>query len=638
MSLFDYPRINITGMLQLNPGTANNDDYAGAVTLPSTWPPPYAGQTLALVDSKLVQPRTYGLSDSDFIVWVQQAQTFDVTGQPGQTMQIIPSEWNYYGDMGSQVSSASVVGVQTGPADVYTAPDPSVPLTSILGSGSLQFTGGICDVNSEGSPPATQFFIDQLTLKNGDAIVIQGQPSKGACAWINFYRNVNLTADGGAGGYVYHVILKDTPGTIIDLPGFDDPRIKGVVFRYYLYRPLPATRSNLEIEKLYKQQKTNPAAVQFVATFAPLYDDEVILTAPVGRLLIKNETTIPTPAGSKNNGNNGMVALAPAVLAQRGNVISAEFAGTFPEYYHDGANPKYDFGAVSLIVDGNGTSATIDAVSYADTTAGDQRGWVFDFDISSNADAQKALGDPNATFRLVHATYGDVLAETDYYVTSNQQSIYAEQGAAGNSFLNQGSMEPTTIAVYHRGQPLSASTCPPVTVWQYRSIPMQSPGAAQKLSDSFKPGDALSVDTSQPGNFLFTFVVNDTSGQPPTEQYSTFMFPPYITNAPSISLRILPNEDYAQYYVDPSAPEPVANDKLTFDILYAAVLRTYYLLYPVMNFLPLNSEAAVVKAAPMILKVTDPALWMTTSYMPRTRDMSSSRRTLLQAWCRRQIS
>ena len=28
MSLFDYPRIHFKGTIQLNPGTANNDDYA----------------------------------------------------------------------------------------------------------------------------------------------------------------------------------------------------------------------------------------------------------------------------------------------------------------------------------------------------------------------------------------------------------------------------------------------------------------------------------------------------------------------------------------------------------------------------------------------------------------------------------
>jgi len=626
MSLFDYPRINITGMLQLNPATANNDDYANALT--------YQGQPFGLIDSKIVQPRTYGMNDADFIAWVQQPQTFDVDG--GGTSVQMPSEWNYYGDLSTQAVGATVAGVQTAPGLLYTKPDPNVPLTSILGS-LLLCSGGISDINSEGSPPATQFFIDQLTLFNGAQVVLQGQPSKGACAWINFYRNVNLTADGGAGGYIYHVLRKDAPGTIFNVPGFDDPRIVGVIFRYYIYRPLPIYGSNAALAALYTQQMTNPATAQIVGTIAPLYDDETILTAPVGRLLIKNDATIPTPPNSQNNSSNGKVMLAPAIVTQRGNVVSAEFAGTFPEYYQAGANPKYDFGAVSLVVDGNGVSATIAAVNYADTAGGNNRGWIFDFDISSNADAQKALQDANAAFRLVSANYKDVLNETDYYVTSNQQSIYAEQGGPGNSFLNQGTNEPATVAVYHRGQPLAAGSCPPITVWQYASTPLQSPGPAQLLTNALQPGDPLNVDTSQPGNLLFTFVVNDTTGQPPTQQYSDFENPPYVTNAPGISLRILPNEDFSQYYVDPTAAEPVANDQLTFDILYAAVLRTYYLLFPVMNFLPLNNEQAVAKSAKQILARTDPAIWMTTAYMPRTRDMSASRRTLLQAWCRKVI-
>jgi hypothetical protein len=113
------------------------------------------------------------------------------------------------------------------------------------------------------------------------------------------------------------------------------------------------------------------------------------------------------------------------------------------------------------------------------------------------------------------------------------------------------------------------------------------------------------------------------------------MLPPYITNAPSISLRILPNdEDFSKYYVDPDAIEPVGNELLTFDVVYQKVLRTYYLLYPVMNTVfPLNSEAAIKKHADKIIAVTDPKFWMTSTFMPRTRDMSASRRTLLKAWC-----
>ena len=206
MSLFDYPRINVKGTIQLNPGTANNDDYAGASSLPAAWGP-FAGATLALIDSKRVEARTYGMSDDAFIAWVQKAQTFDVS-PPGTTQKIIPAEWNYYGDMSSKIVAATVVGVQTGPGQ-------GEPPAGLIGA-DLSFSGHITDVNSEGSPPATQFFIDRLTLTNGGQTFISGTPSKGASQWLNFYRNVNLTADAGAGGYVYHVIRKQA-GTTIDI-------------------------------------------------------------------------------------------------------------------------------------------------------------------------------------------------------------------------------------------------------------------------------------------------------------------------------------------------------------------------------------------------------------------------------------
>src|SRR5829696_9762556 len=100
MSLFDFPRINFKGTIQLNPGTANNDDYAQPppVTMPAGWGP-FAGQPFGLVDSKLVQARTFGMSDAAFIAWVQQMQMLNGSSRP-----LMPSEWNYYGDMGSQAT------------------------------------------------------------------------------------------------------------------------------------------------------------------------------------------------------------------------------------------------------------------------------------------------------------------------------------------------------------------------------------------------------------------------------------------------------------------------------------------------------------------------------------------------------
>jgi hypothetical protein len=641
MSVFQFPRINFKGTIQLNPGTANNDDYAGAVTLPSSWGS-FAGQTLALIDSKLVQPRTFGMSDDAFMAWVQKAQTFDVVGNPGVTQQIIPAEWNYYGGMEMTLATTQVIGVQTGPGEIYSEPNSSVPLTNLLGA-DLGFTGGhITDVNSEGSPPATQFFIDTVTLVKGEQTFLSGSASKGACQWLNFYRNVNLTADGGAGGYVYHVIRKNQPGTIIDIPGFENANIAGAILRYYLFRFMAAAKTNEQIEALYEQQKTNPGTLEIVGTFAPLYEEEHILTTPTGRLMVCNQTPIATPVGSHNNGNNGLIALAPAVLQVDQNIVSADFVGTFPDNYQtqpQPSNAKYDFGEVSLVVYSGPNSAIIGAVEYAKTAAGDQRGWIFDFDISSNAAAQQVLGNPGAKFKLVHSSLGVILDETDYYFVSNQQGIYAEQHETGSLFLNQGTCEAATFSVFCRGQELSADVCPAVTVWQYRSIPLQAPGNAEPISTNHKPGQPIVVDTSQPGNFLFTFSINDKDNPPPANypptSYSTFMNPPFITNAPSISLRILPNdEDFSQYYVDPNAEDPVGNDLLTFEVLYEKVLRTYYLLYPVMiPYVKLNSADDVRKNAEAILETTERSIWMKIEYMPRTRDMSSSRTRLLRAWC-----
>jgi hypothetical protein len=232
------------------------------------------------------------------------------------------------------------------------------------------------------------------------------------------------------------------------------------------------------------------------------------------------------------------------------------------------------------------------------------------------------LQDPAARFSLQHDQYGTILEETDYYFVSNQQGIYAEQGGASDSFLNQGTTEPATVSVYHRGRELTPTDCPPITVWQYRSVPIQSPGDVKAIAKNFKPGQHLQVDTAQPGNFLFTFSI-DSPGQPapadfPPKNYNTFMNPPYITNAPSISLRILPNdEDFSVYYVDPNASDPVGNDQLTFEVVYEKVLRTYSSPYPIMNkVFPLNSERTSRANAKAILHVTDPGFWMSKRFMP----------------------
>ena len=124
------------------------------------------------------------------------------------------------------------------------------------------------------------------------------------------------------------------------------------------------------------------------------------------------------------------------------------------------------------------------------------------------------LDDPATTFILVSARFDTVLGEVDYYFVTDQQAIYGEQHGSSDSFLNNGTTEPATLSVFHRGEELTPEKCPPITVWQYRSVPLQSPGDAVPISTSFKPGDSLEVDMSEPGNRLFTFTINDANPPP----------------------------------------------------------------------------------------------------------------------------
>lgn len=322
--------------------------------------------------------------------------------------------------------------------------------------------------------------------------------------WINFYRNVNIPGDGGAGSYVYHALF----GATMHLPGWETLEAAGVIFRYYLSRAQlenPANGTNEAIEKFYQDKKSNPKILELVGTFAPLYSTEKLVAAPTGRLMTWNTPNIRTPS-SNNNGpkdKNGdrSVALGPGVLHRDGDLLTADFAGTFPDNYSDadGTNPKFDFGPVTLVAVDDSQTIEVGAVNYADTPGGDAVGWLFDFVLCSKDDLKRMLDGPTTTFKLVSEKFGDVLAEQDSYFVSNQQAIYEEQHGQGKLFLNNGTVEPATVSVFHRGQELTATTCPPITVWQYRSVPMQNPGDAVPISTSFKPGDPLQVDSKEPG-------------------------------------------------------------------------------------------------------------------------------------------
>jgi hypothetical protein len=91
---------------------------------------------------------------------------------------------------------------------------------------------------------------------------------------------------------------------------------------------------------------------------------------------------------------------------------------------------------------------------------------------------------------------------------------------------------------------------------------------------------------------------------------------------------VLPKDDYSS----------ISDGDLTFAFVYQEVLRYYHLTYPAMSkvFL-LNDEATVTSQAAAILHVIAKDSWPRYGYMPRTRELSDGKRTLLERWCRKVI-
>jgi hypothetical protein len=679
MGIFAFPRIHVKGLIAINVGTANNDDYSTA-----TFPPgsKFAGQPVRLADSKNVQPLTYDMSDDDWIAWVQAPQTFEKPAPAGsapaaspqgeisamsskaeqpesarQSKVYVPAEWNYYGDMGMNMMGVEVIGVQSSdPPSTGDATDPLIgaELSFKNRAGSTgRSTAMLIDVNPE-DVPCSQVFSDSLTLEQDGKALFTAKPTKAVTRWINFQRNTGLNGPNGASCLFQCAVpieaLQGQP--ILDrlADGPSGERLQGLVFRYIFFRPLQKINTfkydtaawDREIVALYQKKGMNPDYAQLVGTIAPWYAGEPE-SSPVGRLLNPTKTTIPIP---NNKGNvPPPFQLAPAVLNvdERLGLISVDFSGTFPDAYSDpnynplqtDTNPKYDFGPVNLFLTDGTESHDLGAVPYQDTGAGDHRGWIFDFPLAGLPSEVSSLIE-TGTFSLRHPTLGDLLAEEEYLIVSDQSCIFGEQvmkkGATTSAFMNEGpSEEPATIRVYQRGIELTPDQCPDLTIWEYDTTPNQAPGNLEKLATNFKPGQALDVAVEESGNRLYTFTL---AGQadPPTS-YGDLS----LMTVPMINLRILPNDrDYSRYYIDPSVPQPVGNDSLTFDVIYSEVLRNYYLLYPAMSLrIPLNDpeQWADPEMAGRMMQRIQKTWFDKAEYMPRTRDLSESRRTLLQAWC-----
>lgn len=740
MSIFSYPRIHVKGLLAVNVGTGNNDDYSSMAVMGPNHPG-FENWPLRQADSPNVRPLTYGMTDEAWMDWAQKRRQFSLSpmqkpepgARPaaevnkaegnttprggGADVWYVPGEWNYFGDMGLFMLDVNVTSVVNGNG---TNLDKSLVMGAKLSfdnrpDSTGRSTGLLVDVNAE-DVPCSIVLADSLMLARDGAALLAGPPSAAVTRFINFQRNTQLSGPNGAGCMFQCMVpISQLTGSLASqLPQTQDGQpLTGVVFRYYLFRPLQeintfqykfdpskqdspwfdkieeryqngrgllkgvptSSMTPEEVQAVYAQNGHNPDYIQLVGTIAPAYRGEVA-SCPTGRVLIPSGS-IPAPG---TNGNaapvNPQFSLGPAIVNvdARTQLVSVDFSGTFPEALQvtdktynplrTDNNPKWNFGAVKLQITNGSSTCDIADIDYTDTAAGDAKGWIWDIPFSGLSPvAQAMVQDTGYQFVLVGNVCGSsptqLLVEQEYLVVSDQACIWGEQvpdGPALQEFVtNDGVPAPSTIRVFRRGQELPASACPPVTLWEYDTTPNQAPGNGQIITTAWGPGQPLAVDPQLNGNRLYTFVVEGQAPPPGFSGIRTYttqsdppapaapLYPPlsYVTLGtsfswvPMINLRLLPNdEDYSGYYVPGSNP-PVGNERLTWDVIYDTVLRNYYLLYPGMSQrVPLNDPSYWTDPdmARRMYQRMQASWWGRSEYMPRTRDLSRSRRTLLQAW------
>lgn len=668
MGLFDLPRIHVWGRHVVNTGTGNNDSAS-------------PGTELSVVsNTERVRAMTEGRTDAEFRAWMTGLDKYG----------LLRCQWNYYGDFSFRFTDVRVQSVQLAHDTVITdaADDPLIGGQVYLNNALL------CDTNPEGFT-STQVFSDALEIRAPEALggtgtFLSRRPARSTTRWLNWYRNVSYhglfglppdgangkLSSGGAGGASAtfitgievqphdlmpgrhktadgdEVLHKFLPAGSSALAAFADvlrrPGAKGLLFRYNLYLTFPLrSDTDLAVEFAAGRRVANPAPGLVIGTIAPWFEGEPA-TVAMGRHL--------KPCAPFANPYRPTVPyyLSPAVAcvnrdAQR---VVLDLANVLPDDGPDG--DKYHLGTLTLGLRAATPPGTDPAKNEADVVAigalrNDRvtyitRGAMADVPYAGlSRRAQRWLEAGDHELVLQSSLNGVLLSETPYMVASDNSCSYLDDLPPGTSWNDPDVRRRLTrqpaaplrgtfdLHVRYRGRVPVSDTC--IRVEQWKETPTgyvneygvyRYPTLIDTEAITVTGGTCSYAMTPKEGTGLrlFRLVPPDNYPQdiaPAT--LSQLAFQEFFTE-----LRVLPWDDYSA----------LTDAEVTFDVIYNEIFRYYDLILPAMSD-RLNMSSAALWATPTaasyVLRMIDPSIWHTYNYMPRTRDLSASRRALLRRFC-----
>lgn len=683
MSVLSRPRLYFTGFIEWDVNTCNNNKY---------WPQwiPESGELNWDYLGKLDPPVTRENFREQFPIWASKVDP-KTKGKGQQEPAEQPGLWNYFGGNGcnfvnnGKKATRIIGGVLNDGTPITADPLINAPVSLVgnpFGGHSAASPGRLVDLSAM-STLTSQIYFDELAI-GSPGVKIEGKREyRMHSRFINIARNLTYGLEAGGAAATWQTCIPNAQLTVSNtgdsklLASFGEAmgNADGLMIRFCTYLTLYfqngifndieiRPRSFEDLKEPYEAafKGTGPyfsnPAYSYVAGVIGVWNRNELATAPNDRILFSN-TPVP-PAGGGCPTPLGPVSARVEYDSGSVGRIVLDLGTTFPESNESGE--KADLGSFEIGVSAGSSFTRLASLDFSqyNTAAYEKTSGIVE--LSPKAPVSKSVIESGS----LEIRSGSIVASKEWVTASqtDQRAVYLDEGeratvSVGVRVRGEPPIDGKVLVVRYLQTAATAADEKKVNVIEsgaperYVMFPenstirlpvctLNSQGEPVPISPAAF-ADVVAADCNANGNCSVT-VEAANPGFPylvflPGEQ---LYVPPVISCFPGLlngnfaAVRVMPfDEGIQQMFVEEwnKSYDPEA----AWNFVYGRILYLYDMLYPVMSrYMPLGDRASVEAAVDQFIPLIsqDYVTTESTLMMPITRDLSSAKRWVLEAWCK----